>query len=193
MIRKRLLVTGCPRSGTTYISQLLGMLNIDCAHERMGADGTVSSFFNVEDEVVDYIVPDAYEAPFSEHEFERIVLLVREPWACIHSMRANLPMATWDWLQMHCPEIDLHLELEHQPRPLEAVAAFWLRWNQRIQAELRPDFTVRIEDFRVPLSKKRDYRVNVGSAPRYAVGDVVPVGLKVDIGELARSFGYNVA
>ena len=65
------LVTGCPRSGTTYTAHVLQASGLDVEHEKPGADGTVD--WN----------PARYGDP---RDYDQIVHLVREPLDCIASM-----------------------------------------------------------------------------------------------------------
>lgn len=85
--KKKLLVTGCGRSGTLYITSCLQKLGLDVRHEEpvppngvMGKDGMVSWFMTVDDS------NPALGPGRKYYEFEYVLQLVRHPLKVIASV-----------------------------------------------------------------------------------------------------------
>jgi hypothetical protein len=133
---RRVLVTGCGRSGTTYVSLLLRKCGLHVPHEhRMGRDGISSWLFGVESTTVPW-----GPSP-SKFRFENVVHLVRDPLSSIPSIATFKPSA-WAYISRHIP-IDAREPL------LVRSATYWLRWNEII--ERRAESRVRVEDLPVAL------------------------------------------
>lgn len=133
-MRAFLLVIGCGRSGTTYMSQVLTASGLDINHERMGQDGTVSWLTTP---------AEAEWAPWGplskDYEFEHILHQVRDPVKVIQSVYNVPPRATWEWISIFIPEI------KPEDSKLTKSAKYWYYWN--LIAEARAEFSYRIEDF----------------------------------------------
>lgn len=104
MKMRRILVTGCSRSGTKSMANILKDAGIRVEHERMGTDGTVSCFFYDKSRNV---LPFPKTYPRDPHEgesaphyykFRRKIHLVREPLACISSNVSVMNRAHQEWL-----------------------------------------------------------------------------------------------
>lgn len=134
---KRVLVTGCGRSGTTYVSLLLRRCGLDVPHEhKMGIDGISSWLFAAESSEVPWgPSPCAYR-------FELVVHLVRDPLSSIPSI-ATFGRSAWDYIARHAP-IDPSAHL------LVRSARYWLHWNELI--ERRASLRLRIEEMPGALS-----------------------------------------
>ena len=127
---RRVLVTGCGRSGTTYASHLLTSCGLDVPHEHgVGRDGISSWLF----------AADATEVPWgpapSAYRFEHVVHLVRDPLGSIPSF-ATLKRSAWAY-------IGRHVAIDPRESLLVHAAAYWLRWNALIEA--RASLRVRVE------------------------------------------------
>jgi hypothetical protein len=130
-----LLVTGCGRSGTTYISQLLTLSGLDIPHELMGEHGVASW----------YMAVDSKEAPHGPgakgFHFKRVYHQVRHPLDVISSWRINIPSAdkkVWAFICSHISEISLSEPI------LVKCAKYWYYWN--LEAEKKAHWRYRIED-----------------------------------------------
>lgn len=128
---RRVLVTGCGRSGTTYVSVLLRKCGVHVPHEHhMGRDGISSWLFAAE----------ASAAPWgpapSAFRFENVVHLVRDPLAAIPSI-ATFRESAWAY-------IEGHIALDPSAPPLARSAMYWLRWNELVEG--RADARLRVED-----------------------------------------------
>jgi hypothetical protein len=137
-MQKRMLVTGCGRSGTKYISILLKHCGFDVPHERrMGRDGICSWLFGVDSEVVPW-----GPSP-KDYGFDHIFHLIRNPLACIPSIATFSPRA-WSY-------ISRHVELDPSDPPMLSAAKYWLHWN--LLVEKRTDRRIRIEEMPASLTK----------------------------------------
>lgn len=148
-IKKRLLVTGNMRSGTTWMTHALRAVDIDCQHECMGEDGTVSWFFAI----------DAKRYPFNpnntpkgrtahvgegrrrDYKFEHIVHLVRDPIKVIGSMVAIMPTAEQVWLAEN-GVISANIDRK-TPKLLRMMQA-WYAINRQVEKDCT--YRARLED-----------------------------------------------
>lgn len=131
-IPKLLLVTGCSRSGTTYISQLLTEAGLPIGHEKMKVFG-----------ISDWeMAVDHDRAPWGptakKYCFKHIFHQVREPLACIQSIYSSELAPSWVFIQRHVPEINPYDSL------LVMSAKYWYYWN--LIAESRAEWTYRLEN-----------------------------------------------
>lgn len=127
--RKRLLITGCGRSGTKYVTHLLRRLGLDVPHERMGADGIASWAMAVDvDAVVWGVSPRDYD-------FEQVFHQVRDPRQVIASATTFKPRS-WDFICAHTAIP------AHDPVLLRA-AKYWYYWN--LEAEKIAGWRYRID------------------------------------------------
>ena len=130
---KRVLVTGCGRSGTGYMCVFLKASGLDVHHEYMGADGSVSWLMGA-------TVDEAPWGPLSkDFHFDHIFHQVRNPIKVIQSFY-NVPMrATWEWIGRCLPQIKADDPL------LTKCAKYWVYWNKMVAK--KAEWTFRIEDF----------------------------------------------
>jgi hypothetical protein len=126
-----LLVTGCGRSGTKYISFALRRMGLDVRHEEMGRDGISSWTMAVSSE------QRPFGPPSSAASFQQVFHQTRDPLFVINSC-LTFSDSSWDFIcdNMPCPR--------NAPLPTRA-AAYWLMWNEK--AEQIATWRYRIEDF----------------------------------------------
>lgn len=121
------LITGCGRSGTTYITTALQRCGLDVGHERYGRDGIVSGFYAV----------DAPRYPGRHPNprplFDVVLHQVRHPLRTIASVTTGRSMT---WAQPFVP-------VEPGASTLRWACYYWLAWNRA--AEGQAAFTYRIE------------------------------------------------
>jgi len=128
---KKLLVTGCGRSGTKSVAYLLRCGGLNVPHERrMGADGISSWLFGVDSRAVPW-----GPAP-EDYSFDYVVQLTRNPLLAIPSI-ATFNKRSWDYIKAHVP-------VSPSDPPLLKAAKYWLMWNELI--ETRAEARLRIED-----------------------------------------------
>lgn len=131
-----LLVIGCGRSGTKYMSTVLRASGLDVSHDYdgMGLSGTVSWLMTP---------GDADWAPWGplskDYNFRHILHQVRDPLKVIQSFYNFPPRATWEWVSLFIPE------MSPSDSNLTKCAKYWYYWN--LIAEKRAELTYRIEDF----------------------------------------------
>lgn len=129
--RKAILVIGCPRSGTRYTNEVLRQMGLKVEHEKMGRDGTVSSWFAVDD----YYYPRAHGGRRADFHFDLVVHQVRHPLDVIGSLETAMNPAWWHWQQAHT---GISKESEYPG------SRFWLAWNERCEAQ-PTDLSLRVE------------------------------------------------
>jgi hypothetical protein len=129
--RKRLLITGCGRSGTKFVTHVLRRLGLDVRHERMGADGIASWTMAVDADAV------AWGVSPRDYDFEQVFHQVRDPRQVIASATTFKPRS-WSFIYAHTaiPEDD--------PVLLRA-AKYWYYWN--LEAEKVAGWRYRIDAF----------------------------------------------
>lgn len=129
-VKKKLLVTGCGRCGSKYMSVLLRAIGLDVKHEQLGEDGIVSWYMAVDTDKVPL-------GPSSEDcQFDHTLQLVREPLAAIKSI-CDFSDEAWQFICRHIP-CDMS-----EPVLLRA-AKYWHYWN--LKAEEKAQALVRVED-----------------------------------------------
>ena len=163
---KKILITGCARSGTTYITNLLNVIGLKVGHEILRENGLVS-WYNVDQPV--YVYKNNIETispknskkyhyglhnrqpnnkKVSDHintifdngwneVYDFIIHQVRHPLKVISSMHTT-PQKTWDYIMDVVPEINEndHLTIK--------CAKYWYYWNKK--AEKLEGHLMRIED-----------------------------------------------
>lgn len=149
--KRKLLVTGCARSGTLYASRLWQALGLDIRHERpvppdgqMGRDGIASWFMAVKD-------PNPPYGPSALHyQFDFIIHQVRDPLKVIASVAQFIISANKSGKQYiiaNCPEANLS-EQQQNLKPHEQwilqAALYWHHWN--LIAERIASITVSLEN-----------------------------------------------
>lgn len=128
--RKRLLITGCARSGTRYITFLLRRLGLDVGHERMGRDGIASWPMAVEADRV------PWGPSWRDYVFDHVFQQVRNP---IDVIRASLTLKENSWAY-----ISRSISCSLADPPIVRAAKYWYYWNK--EAESIADWRYRIED-----------------------------------------------
>jgi hypothetical protein len=113
--RRKVLVTGCGRSGTRYTTFVLRRLGLDVPHERLGRDGIASWTMAVEDDARPFGPPSGTCA------FEHVFHQVRHPLDVVRSASTFGP-DSWEFI---CRHTRCRLD---QPVLLRS-ALYWLDWT----------------------------------------------------------------
>lgn len=147
--RRRVLVTGCGRSGTNYMAVALRAAGFDVGHEKMGADGVASWFFGPTH--ADQM-PKPHETTTKIHkdgsrpqdfEFDLVLHQTRHPVLVIPSLVSVYRLTDWRFVHEH---VDINPGL---PK-LRRAMLYWIRWNRQIEMEWRPSSSrYRIEDIEI--------------------------------------------
>ena len=171
----KVLVTGCPRSGTTFVSRLLcTKYGLDMPHEKMGEHGTVSYAFAVDAE--EYLWCHEGERR-RDFDFDLIFHLVRDPLACIGSLTVMMHMLS--------PFFEAHLGELRGASEIQQCADVWIRWNKLVERQAH--FRVRVED--IPTR-------GIGTAINSRMHHTPTYGelgaLREEVFELAVRYGYGI-
>jgi hypothetical protein len=192
---RELLITGCARSGTTYITYVLRNCGLNVDHEENAGYGIVSWPMAVDSS------NSVWGPPSNRYRFKHIFHQVRHPLKAIASATTE-PTRSWAYICQHCKNIKMH------DKPLVKAAKYWYYWN--LLAEKKAEWTYRIEDIEnaldemsrrlsIPLSKKALGRISKKTNSRrhasYTWKDIkaaINPKLYAKILEMARRYGYNV-
>ena len=120
-IVSRVLITGCPRSGTKYIARLLTDLGCEVGHETMGPAGISSWCMAVR-------APYAPWGPAhdGQQSFDVVLHQVRNPTLVIPSL-STLNGRSWEFIYRHVPCTP------SEPLLLRC-ARLWYHWNLHAEA-----------------------------------------------------------
>lgn len=128
-----LLVTGCARSGTGYITKALGACGFELGHEWPKRDGLSSWLFASDCDVAPWgPQPDSIR-------FDHIFHQVRYPLFVISSVYTTEPPESWAYIMSQILDIS---PLDSQ---VVKSAKYWYYWN--LKAEKKAEWTYRVEDF----------------------------------------------
>lgn len=176
-IQRELLITGCARSGTTYISQLFKKAGFDLSHDHeYGAVGTygLSSWL---------LVPDAAHAPWGpvrrNCEFQHIFHQTRHPLQVISSVYTTEPKISWIFILENIPEISWE-----DPHVVKA-AKYWYYWNQ--MAETIAEWRYKIEDI-ASILPEMEQRLGISLNP--ALIEAIPTNTNTR-GAHAKDFTWE--
>lgn len=124
MKKRKIIVVGCGRSGTLYMSKVFEILGLDVGHEKLGKDGISSwyhSFGNRQKKLI--------QAQMKNDE--RIVIhLLRDPIDVVNSMvlvSKDTSRRGLAYFRDLCPEIAKDYE------DFELAMAYWIHWNKMIE------------------------------------------------------------
>ncbi|MDE3056322.1 MAG: hypothetical protein KGI80_06540, partial [Verrucomicrobiota bacterium] len=129
---KKLLVVGCARSGTLYISTLLKNCGMHIRHERMGRDGMSTCDFAVLPKI------GRWNLRPEDYHFDHIFHQIRDPLQVISSTYVTEDIHSWHFIIQHIPQITI------QDPHLVKCAKYWYYWN--LAAESIAEWSYRLED-----------------------------------------------
>lgn len=128
---RTLLITGCARSGTSFITKFFRLNGYDVGHERDGLFGVVAWTMTADVDIA------PWGPGFNNYTFEHIFHQVRHPLKTIASA-GNEPPISWIFVKKFVPEIEMD-----DPKIVKG-AKYWYYWN--LLAEKKAEWTYRIED-----------------------------------------------
>lgn len=149
MERRKLLVTGCGRSGTLYASEVWKTQGMDVRHEKpvppngcMGEDGIASWLMAVDDPY------PPYGPSIIGYEFDLVIHQVRHPLKVIASVAQFILREPFSrsYIERNAPETILEVEelsLPYQQQLMLQASRYWYHWN--LLAEQKASITVQVE------------------------------------------------
>jgi hypothetical protein len=198
---KLLLITGCPRSGTTYTAKCLKESGMDINHEFPGAQGCVS--FSMVDNYYHELLP-AFNV-----EFKHVFHQVRDPLDVISSIYTNYSAQTL-WCKVYSYLFRRFTsrsipEYNNNDSSLIMIAKFYYYWN--LKAEKMAEWRYRIEDFVsiIPEFERRlGIQVKIGNVPKNTntwhkinrkftwkdLEEQLPSELCLNLKNMAQRYGY---
>lgn len=143
-LKHKLLALSLPRSGSRYLTTVLHAARVKVGHEMFKRDGTVGTFFAVEDVIYPgkhWSTDDESRQRRSDYEFERVWHYTRDPRKVIPSMASRfMAPAIWVWQERHTG-----ISAGLWPAKLRAMK-LWVAWNELIERNEKIDLFFRIED-----------------------------------------------
>jgi hypothetical protein len=150
MEKRKLLITGCGRSGTFYSTEVWRQLGLDIRHERpiahhgvMGEDGAASWLMAVND-------PNPPFGPSAvDYDFDTVVHQVRHPLKVIASVAQFIlgkGRFAKEFIQRNVPQtgiLDDELSLNTHQQLILQAARYWYYWN--LISEEKATVTVQVE------------------------------------------------
>lgn len=159
---RKLLITGCGRSGTLYAAELWRALGLDIRHERpvppngvMGADGMSSWFLAVDD-------PEVPSGPSGiNYDFVVVIQQVRHPLKVIASVAQFILKEgerAPDFIERNVPEIKLTPDerenLASKEQLVLEASRYWYYWNKI--SETKADKILKLEELEYELPELTD-------------------------------------
>lgn len=196
-LKRDLLITGCARSGTGYISHLLQACKMKIGHEKTQADGVSSWIMCTEAKHVPWAVDSRHKTRFA-HIFHQ----VRDPLKVISSVQTE-GEPSWKYILKHIPEI------HPEDSQIVKCAKYWYYWN--IKAEQQAEWTYQVEkihevwgEFCRRLGRKLDrsqleivpHNVNTRTHSELTWEDLkakLDPELYHNIQQLAKRYGYSTS
>ena len=189
-IYKPLLVTGCPRSGTSwYVNHLNGRYGLKMGHEYVGEDGAVSGFFFGDFDFYPYkhgLMGQKRE----DYLFGEVHLLVRNPLNTIPSLaillsRPNSPAR-------HFYATNLNVD---DPDPTLFAARAWVRSQKYILDNEHLDDIILVEDEWAKYPKEDSPNKSFKSQYKEPLTledlDTMDSDLAIEVLDLMCVFGYE--
>lgn len=200
---KPYIVTGCGRSGTGYMAQVLTSAHVPCGHERL-FQGKGDA--KLEPDSVD---SSWFAAPFVRDRDAMVIHQVREPMAVVSSWLANRSMRSQfvvRFLLKWCPRPLT------EPDPASAVLQYWVQWNRMVEYHANYRWqveTITREDIydSLILSGRDVNKSSIGSAlgstssitnrkesdvPKVTWNDIKNKEVRKEAEKLASKYGYEL-
>ena len=146
----KILITGCGRSGTQFLSKILKYHDLDFLHEDIrGKDGTISWFLMFDRQDIPYwnITKKNYVnfKPNYHNRFNKKILLVRHPLDVITSVYNTFENISLEYI------IKCISEINNQDSKLLCVMKYYLYWN--LEGLKTCDFYIKIENIEFDINK----------------------------------------
>jgi len=130
--RLKLLILGCGRGGTHYVSEVMRAMGANFGHETVCPDGMASWFMAADDPTIDHLWKDGSMRPVRVADFDTVVHQTRHPLAVIRSWQ---PMPATHLQLMF---IEKHTSCRIAMSPLEFGMRYWLDWSRLCDEKITP-------------------------------------------------------
>ena len=130
--RKKFLITGHPRSGTTYLAKVMQQAGFHVKHEMLGKDGIASWMFTVDD----YQEWKDLTLRRGDFEFDHVIVAIRDPMKMLASVR-HTEQASINFRRRHLPEMP-------DKEPEQSMHSI-MGWYAKLKSQ-RTDYWVKIEE-----------------------------------------------
>lgn len=148
-LKRKLLVLGTGRSGSTFIHRLFRIWGYDLGHEQTGEFGSVTHFFHADHDWYPYFPWEVGKAHvgerLSDFNFENKLHVVRNPLTCIPSIEKVLSSINWEFAE------ETGLIPAEKMSKRRRCMLYWLRLNERAEAICHK--TIQLEKLRKDLPK----------------------------------------
>ena len=129
------IVTGCPRSGTGYMSQYFQVLGLQVGHEKLRRNG-MSYWLLADKRRFDAYNVKASRKGYGDLRLAKKFHVTRHP---LHMISSMLPRHE-SILRGYVPDWDEY------DTPLVRTAKFWVSWNEKIQYGMDIDLRLKVEE-----------------------------------------------
>lgn len=133
MTNFRVIITGCARSGTTFMTKVLQASGLDFVHERhFGRHGIVSwGYFDSPKKAIHFHPIDSLEKlPFPKF------IQIRDPQKVCNSMRTT-GSSSWGYIEDVLPEVKL------TKSPEEKTVIYWTLWNYKLLKQITSVYNIK--------------------------------------------------
>lgn len=187
-----ILIIGCGRSGTKYITKVLQQCGLDVRHEKWGKDGIASFYLAGEGELPRW----HFKGLSPKWEFDVILHQVRDPLKVISSSFAFRQPRTFSFINENIPT-------EGITDPVVWGMVYWYYWN--LLAERKASFTYQVEKLEEnwdwikkqlgincpwKMVKGISKKTNTRSHPVLSWKELEGKPLYSEIKEMAKRYGY---
>jgi hypothetical protein len=181
ILKRKLLVIGCGRSGTSYTTKIFKEIGLDLAHERLGKFGTCSMYMVTP--ITDCSIVNKGQKEGIHHgecrskiEFEHVWHQVRDPLKCIDSLAKSFTRKVRVWtgeqVGVTLPGRSDQLQCSSEDK-LHWAMNYWYTNNLLCQSQA--EWTYRLEDY--PWSEMLT-RLNLAEFPLPDISQTVNRGLR---------------
>lgn len=185
-----ILITGCGRSGTGYITKCFAQLGLDIGHEKWGEDGISSFYLAGKGRLPHWHFkgkPENYNFTFKFHQ-------VRHPLKAIASATTFRQPRTITFIKEN-------IYIPDGVDPLEFAAYYWVRWNKLVEEKVKglryqvehPPWEKICEILDIPFKIPQGVPKNTNTRPHKDVSwdDLKSLAIYDEIRGLAEKYGYN--
>jgi hypothetical protein len=186
-----ILITGCGRSGTGYITKCFAQLGLDIGHERWGRDG-ISSF---------YLAGKGrlplwhFKGRLPTFKFSYKFHQTRHPLKAIASATTFRQPRTMSFIKEN-------IYIPDGAEPLEFAAYYWVRWNKLVERFIGDGLRYQVENppweeickiLKIPFKFPYGIEKNVNTRPHEDISwkDLERFAIYEEVRKLGEKYGYN--